>query len=581
MAARYSVLELSTAVKPWLLRHLHGQTGAARSPTWTPTSRCIGSLERLDRARGGARPGADPPQHRADPAGRQAPSQIDIMIAGVYNLGYVSLAPRPDVERLLDWWADRLLPRLPRRSGLRLLRRPALVRSRRPGFVTDFAIVRDPEYNVAYWNLHSRELEHDGERYLVDGRPLAFFHFSGFDPDRPTELSRHQDRIELADRSGADAHLRRVRGGGARARATRRRALAIQLRRACRRRAVRRHAARGSTSSPRSGARSAARRSAPKGRAAFLAWLATQQPGAPDGREPSARLTSTGRASDLRDAFPDLAGADLGRLLEWAPRRRQGRRARRLAPPAAHRPRPARQIAAAPPAGCRSELWGVNVVGYFRSELGMGEAARQVISALDAHGVPLLPVHGDTIPLSRQGHPYTQFGHATREYPVNLICMNADALPEFADAGGRLVLRRALLDRAVVLGGEPVPQGVDAVVRARSTRCGCRARTSPRRSPRSRRSRPGRCGIPVEMPPLVPRSRAELGLPGRLPVPVLVRLPQRVRAQEPARAHRGVHARVRAGEGASLVIKCINAERRPREPPARCSPRPRSIRTST
>ncbi len=29
MAMRYSVLELSTAVKPWLLRHLMGETGAA------------------------------------------------------------------------------------------------------------------------------------------------------------------------------------------------------------------------------------------------------------------------------------------------------------------------------------------------------------------------------------------------------------------------------------------------------------------------------------------------------------------------------------------------------------------------
>ena len=39
MAARYDVLELSTAVKPWLLRHLLHDRGLERWPTWTRTSR--------------------------------------------------------------------------------------------------------------------------------------------------------------------------------------------------------------------------------------------------------------------------------------------------------------------------------------------------------------------------------------------------------------------------------------------------------------------------------------------------------------------------------------------------------------
>ena len=42
------------------------------------------------------------------PQDGRSPSQVDVMIAGIYNLGYVSLAPGPEVDRLLDWWADRL-----------------------------------------------------------------------------------------------------------------------------------------------------------------------------------------------------------------------------------------------------------------------------------------------------------------------------------------------------------------------------------------------------------------------------------------------------------------------------------------
>ena len=118
------------------------------------------------------------------------------MIAGVYNLGYVSLAPRPEVARLLDWWSDRL------RRDCRVDPIWGYFVDQRwfdlvPGFLPDLAIVRDPEYNLAYWNLHARELQRDAVGYKVDGRPLAFFHFSGFDADHPLVLSRYQNRVDV------------------------------------------------------------------------------------------------------------------------------------------------------------------------------------------------------------------------------------------------------------------------------------------------------------------------------------------------------------------------------------------------
>ena len=50
-----------------------------------------------------------------------------------------------------------------------------------PGYF-DTAVVRDPEYNVAWWNLSTRTVSWDGSGYLVNGRPLGFFHFSGYSP---------------------------------------------------------------------------------------------------------------------------------------------------------------------------------------------------------------------------------------------------------------------------------------------------------------------------------------------------------------------------------------------------------------
>lgn len=66
---------------------------------------------------------------------------------------------------------------------------------------------KDTNYNVAYWNLHDRSLRYSGwdqERptpdslWKVDGRPLVTFHFSGFSPDQPQQLSRHDNRYKLS-----------------------------------------------------------------------------------------------------------------------------------------------------------------------------------------------------------------------------------------------------------------------------------------------------------------------------------------------------------------------------------------------
>ena len=68
-----------------------------------------------------------------------------------------------------------------------------------PGLFPRVRIVRSPAYNVAYWNLSHRAVTKVDEQYSVDGDPLCFFHFSGFDPLKPEPLSKHQNRFTLAD----------------------------------------------------------------------------------------------------------------------------------------------------------------------------------------------------------------------------------------------------------------------------------------------------------------------------------------------------------------------------------------------
>lgn len=68
---------------------------------------------------------------------------------------------------------------------------------------------------------------------------------------------------------------------------------------------------------------------------------------------------------------------------------------------------------------------GVNVVGYFDSALGVGEAARQVRGALEAAGVPTVAF---TVP-ERRTHGTTPLAPPSQPpFPTTLLCVNADGV---------------------------------------------------------------------------------------------------------------------------------------------------------
>jgi hypothetical protein len=67
-----------------------------------------------------------------------------------------------------------------------------------PGFVPNTAILHHPGYNVAYWNLAHRPIARDSNGIWTAGsKPLHFVHFSGVNPLKPGEFSKHQDRFSL------------------------------------------------------------------------------------------------------------------------------------------------------------------------------------------------------------------------------------------------------------------------------------------------------------------------------------------------------------------------------------------------
>jgi glycosyltransferase involved in cell wall biosynthesis len=126
------------------------------------------------------------------------PTDLDILRSGSYNLGFIGIKRCSEAARFLQWWKARLYDQcvvdLPK--GLFVDQRWIdLV----PGMFSGVSVLRNPGLNVAYWNLGHRTVKRSSDGYAVNGEPLCFFHFSGFDPDDPHTFSRHQDRFTLDD----------------------------------------------------------------------------------------------------------------------------------------------------------------------------------------------------------------------------------------------------------------------------------------------------------------------------------------------------------------------------------------------
>ena len=195
---RYTILELNTAVKPWMFAHLFAR-GYDRVVYLDPDIVVYSPLAELD---------ALPPStflvltpHLTGAIGGDThPSERSILLAGSYNLGFLCVSRHAALPRFLQWWQDKL--------EYQCVAEPArgLFVDQRwmdlaPGLFHDVAILRHDGYNAAYWNFRQRRIAD----LTVNGQPLRFFHFSGFDPAVPELASKHQHGLKVADVPGVGA----------------------------------------------------------------------------------------------------------------------------------------------------------------------------------------------------------------------------------------------------------------------------------------------------------------------------------------------------------------------------------------
>lgn len=143
--------------------------------------------------------------------------ELSMLRSGTFNGGSVAVSQGDEGRRFLEWWFARL------RTHNRLEPAAGLHHDQRwldlaPSFFDGIGIVRDPGCNVAYWNLPERQLRQTADGPMVAGGPCRYFHFSGFDPASPGQLSRHAPHVTRAALGNAasllDGYAARLREAG-------------------------------------------------------------------------------------------------------------------------------------------------------------------------------------------------------------------------------------------------------------------------------------------------------------------------------------------------------------------------------
>ena len=191
LAYKYDLVELNTALKPTFLKRLFAE-GAQAAVYVDPDIRLYAPLDPVRQALEQSQIVLTP--HALAPVMDGArPSDIDFLRTGTFNLGFIALAKGEQSAALLDWWESRCLA-----FGFNDPSFGTFVDQKwldlAPCYFDSVRVLKHRGCNVAYWNLHERQVSGTAGAYRAGPDPLVFFHFSGVDRRHPERLSRHQDR---------------------------------------------------------------------------------------------------------------------------------------------------------------------------------------------------------------------------------------------------------------------------------------------------------------------------------------------------------------------------------------------------
>ena len=188
-AFKYNIIELNTAIKPWATLELLKRYDKViyLDPDICVFNSLENIFEKLDQYSFLVTPHA-----MSSYKGHGRPNDQDLLRFGAFNLGFYAAAPSG--KDLLKWWHEKLIDNCfyEPSQGLGVDQKWIDLA---PSFFNSVEILKDKGFNIAFWNLHEREISLKNDSYVVnDVEKVVFVHFSSFVEEDKKAIAGKQTR---------------------------------------------------------------------------------------------------------------------------------------------------------------------------------------------------------------------------------------------------------------------------------------------------------------------------------------------------------------------------------------------------
>ncbi len=179
---KHTLVEMCTAVKGAGFQYIFDKFDAKYVFYFDPDMALFSTLESLLKKFETASVLLTPHQAEPEESIRAiVDNEICSLKHGVFNLGFLAVKNSGEGRRFIDWWAARLSEFCYDDIAGGLFTDQRWV-DLAPCFFEDIHVAREPIYNVATWNLtHRQAIGSIKDGVMINGLPLCFYHFSGFD----------------------------------------------------------------------------------------------------------------------------------------------------------------------------------------------------------------------------------------------------------------------------------------------------------------------------------------------------------------------------------------------------------------
>lgn len=204
---KYNIIEFNTCVKPMALKYLLNKgykTAIYLDPDIECYSSFDGFLEEIKDKSIAVTP------HKMSSVESEVIEDRLFLNNGIYNLGFIAVNNTKVTIDFLNWWDERLRDRcfIDYEHGLATDQIWVELAST---IFEGFYITRNSGMNVAYWNIHERQLIKMNGKYYMDQYPLLFFHFSSLSIGCKKEFLDHMCKNSEGFMDFYNEHIDRVK----------------------------------------------------------------------------------------------------------------------------------------------------------------------------------------------------------------------------------------------------------------------------------------------------------------------------------------------------------------------------------